>query len=150
MAVRGASGARRIELNRKAFDAITLAVADGAFALAVSIVEGADVPDAPPYGQGLVEGGGVVAFVGRKRVAVSRPGVKKPRACRLTPFGITVAGGYGFPGKYQEQGTVHQSPQPFLTPALMEGLPGAEGFIKLACKKAGVIGVKRAAVRASG
>lgn len=152
MAARGASGARRIVLNRAAFDAITLAVADGAFELAKAVIEGARVPDAAPYAEGLVQGGAAIAFVGSKRVGVwSKTGasVKKPRAAKLSK-GITVIGGFGFPGRYQESGTIHQPARPFLTPALMARLPDAEGFIKGACKRHGVISAKRAAQRAAG
>jgi hypothetical protein len=145
----GASGARRIVLNRQAFDAITLAVADGAFELAKAVIEGADVPDATPLGKGLIQGGGVLAFVGKKRVGVATTGgqtsVKKPRAAKLSAFGITVIGGFGFPGRFVETGTVHMAPEPFLTPELMATLPDAEGFVKAACIKHKVIGAARAA-----
>jgi hypothetical protein len=144
---RGASGARRIVLNRAAFGAITLAVADGAFELAKSVIAGADVPDAAPYAVGLVQGGAAIAFVGKKRVGVwSKTGasVKKPRAAKLSD-GITVIGGFGFPGRFVEEGTVHMSAHPFLTPELMADLPDAENFIKAACRKHKIIGATRAA-----
>ena len=147
MATRGASGARRIVLNRAAFDEITLAVADGAFELAKAVGNGADVPDAAPYAVGLVQGGAAIAFVGSKRVGVwSKTGasVKKPRAARLSK-GITVIGGYGFPGRFVESGTVHMGPEPFLTPELMATLPDAEGFIKAACVRRKVVSAARAA-----
>jgi hypothetical protein len=134
-------------LNRAAFDAITLAVADGAFELAKGVVNGATVPDAAPYGEGLIEGGAAIAFVGSKRVGVfSKTGasVKKPRAAKLTK-GITVIGGYGFPGRMVESGTVHMGAQPFLTPELMATLPDAQNFIKAACERHRVIGKQRAA-----
>lgn len=143
----GASGARRIVLNRAAFDAITLAVADGAFELAKSVIEGADVPDAAPYAVGLVQGGAAIAFVGSKRVGVfSKTGasVKKPRAAKLSK-GITVIGGFGFPGRFVESGTTNMGAQPFLTPELMATLPDAEGFIRVACVKHKVVGAARAA-----
>lgn len=137
-----ASSARRIEINRAKFDEITLAVADGMFELAKSIVLSAHPPDAPPYGQGLVQGGGVVAFAGNKRVGVAATGgqgaITKPRAAKLDPTGITVIGGFGFPGRFLEEGTVHTRAQPFLTPALMSGVSGAEPFIKAACAKRGI------------
>jgi len=148
MATRGASGARRIVLNRAAFDEITLAVADGAFELAKSIVAGADVPDAAPYAVGLVQGGAVLAYVGKKRVGIwSKTGtasVKKPRAAKLST-GVTVIGGFGFPGRFVESGTVHMAAEPFLTPELMADLPDAEGFIRLACVNRKVISAGRAA-----
>jgi len=143
----GASGARRIVLNRAAFDEITLAVADGAFELAKAVIEGAQVPDAAPYAEGLVQGGAALAYVGSKRVGLwSKTGatVKKPRAAKLSK-GITVIGGYGFPGRYQESGTVNQSARPFLSPELLARLPDAESFVKAACTRHKVIGKERAA-----
>ena len=143
----GASGARRIVLNRAAFDEITLAVADGAFEIAKAVIEGAQVPDAAPYAEGLVEGGAAIAYVGSKRVGMwSKTGaaVKKPRAAKLSK-GITVVGGYGFPGRFKEGGTVNMPADPFLTPELMATLPDAEGFIKAACIKHKVVGAARAA-----
>lgn len=165
MAARGASGARRIVLNRAAFDAITLAVADGAFELAKKIIDGARPPDYPidvwvksgPHageqrafrtGEGLPKHAGVLAYVGSKRVGVySKRGatsVSKPKAAKLSK-GVTVIGGFGFPGRFVEEGTVHMGAQPFLTPELMADLPDAEGFIKAACIKHKVIGAARAA-----
>ena len=168
--------AHRIVLNRAAFDAITLAVADGAFDLARAIVDDAHAPDAPPYGVGLTKRHGVVAYVGRRRVAATEPlggydyvkvtppsgnyladalaagtagrvsnTVKKPQAAKLTTFGITVIGGYGFPGRFQEAGTAKQPARPFLTPSLLAHLPGAEGFIKLAAIRHKIVGAQRAA-----
>jgi hypothetical protein len=145
-----AKGARKMVLNRAAVDQIILATADGLFELAKSIVQNADVPDAAPYGVGLVQGGGAVAYVGKKRVAEwSKTGdtVKKPRAAKLSPKGtdgVTVIFGYGFPGRFQEVGTVKQAAKPFLTPATMAELPAAEGYIRAAWFKSGVISAKRA------
>ena len=144
----GASGARRIVLNRAAFDEITLAVADGAFEIAKAVVNGADVPDAAPYGEGLVQGGAALAFVGSKRVGVfSKTGasVKKPKDAKLSK-GITIIGGYGFPGRFVESGTIHAAPHPFLTPALLAILPDAEGYIKAAAIRHRIIGATRARV----
>jgi hypothetical protein len=135
-------------LNRQAFDAITLAVADGAFELAKAVVLGANVPDATPLGQGLIQGGGVLAYVGRKRVGVASTGgqtsVKKPRAAKLSK-GITVIGGFGFPGRFVEEGTVNMAAQPFLTPELMATLPDAEGYIRAAAIKHRVVSASRRA-----
>jgi hypothetical protein len=146
---------KRVVLNHAALDAITMAVADGAFALAKAVIFGADVPDATPYGEGLVRSGGVIAYVDRKLVATTATGpgtdgdptVKKPRAAKLGP-GIVVIGGYGFPGRFQEAGTVHQPARPFVTPELMATLPEARGFILAACVKHKVISSKRTATGA--
>jgi hypothetical protein len=148
MAARGASGAARIVLNRAAFDELTLAEADGLFELAKSIVDGADVPDAEPYGVGLVQGGAALAFVGRKRVDVySKAGdpVKKPRAAKLSSSGITVIGGYGFPARFKETGTVKMAPEPFLTPELMAQVPDAGAFVRQAAIKRGIVSAGRRA-----
>jgi hypothetical protein len=145
----GASGTRRMVINRAAVDQIILATADGLFELGKKIVADADVPDAAPYGVGLVQGGGVIAFVGNKRVAVwSKTGdsVKKPRAAKLSPkgsMGVTVVFGYGFPGRFQEAGTIHQPSKPFLTPSALATLPAAEDLIRAAWYKSGVTSAKR-------
>ena len=142
-----ASSQRRVVLNRAAFDALTLAHADGLFELAKSVVDGAAVPDATPLGLGLIQGGGVLAFVGRKRVGIySKTGesVKKPRAAKLTD-GITVIGGYGFPARFVETGTVHMAAEPFLTPALMAKAPDAGLYIKAAVIRHGLVSANRAA-----
>jgi hypothetical protein len=144
--------AAKVVLNHAALDAITMAVADGAFDLARAVIFGADAPDATPYGEGLIRSGGVIAYVDRKLVATAATGpgidgdptVKKPRAAKLGP-GIVVIGGYGFPARFQEAGTIHQPARPFVTPELMSTLPDAEGFIRLACVNRKVISAGRAA-----
>ncbi len=145
--------AAKVVLNRAALDAITRATADGLFELAKAVVTGADVPDRPPWGIGLVRGGGVIAYVDKKLVSTFSTGsdatVKKPRAAKLGP-GVVVIGGYGFPARFIESGTIHQPPRPFLTPELMATLPDAHGFVKAAAIKHKVISTKRAAARAAG
>lgn len=119
----------RVVLNRQAFGELTLASADGLFALAVEIVEEARPPDAPPQGQGLVEGGGALAWAGKKKVAGTTIGgrqIKKPRALRLSPTDATAIAGFGFPARFVELGTVDTQAQPFLTPAVGRVLPHAE------------------------
>jgi hypothetical protein len=107
------------------------------------------VPDAPPIGLGLIQGGGVLAYVGSKRVGVySKYGatsVKKPRAAKLDKA-VTVIGGYGFPAMFVESGTIHNNPEPFLTPELMAEIPNAGSFVQLACIKRGVISGSRRAL----
>lgn len=144
--------AAKVVLNHAALDEITRATADGLFELAKAIISGADVPDATPFGEGLVDQGGVIAYVDRKPVASystgADPTVKKPRAARLGP-GVVIIAGYGFPGRFQESGTVHQPARPFLTPKLMADLPDAAGFVRAALAKHKVISARRAAVRAA-
>jgi hypothetical protein len=144
-----ANRAKRVVLNRAAFDAITIAIADGAFELAKSIIGSVHVPDAPPIGKGLVQHGGVLAFVGKKRVGAWSTGPElpftRPKASKLTAVGVTVIGGFGKPMKLYETGSIHQPARPVVTPALMSGLPGAEPFIKAACRKHKIIGAARKA-----
>lgn len=140
------ASAKRIVLNRKWFAEADLAAADALFGLASKIVFGAVVPDEAPLGLGLIEGGGVVAFVGDVRVAEATTGaggtVKKPRAAKLSSH-ITIIGGYGFPGRFLETGTVKMAAEPFLTPSLMDFLPEAEGFIHAAFVKRGLVSALR-------
>jgi len=124
--------AAKVVLNRAALDEVVRKAADGAFEFAKSIIDGADVPDATPFGEGLVTQGGVIAYVDRKLVATyakNGDSVKKPRGAKLGK-GIVIVGGYGFPGRFQETGTVKQAARPFLTPEVMADLPDAEVFIK--------------------
>lgn len=148
MAPRGASGARRIVINRAFFDALTLASADGLLELSKEIIDAAQVPDAAPLGQGLVEGGGAIAFAGRKRVGVYATGgqtsVKKPRAAKLAKSGVTVIAGFGFPARFLEVGTAKMPARPFVTPALMERVPDVGPYIAQAAKKAGLTSRTRA------
>lgn len=111
----------RVVLNRKAVRAVQVAIADGLFEVARTIIEVADPPDATPFGAGLVTQGGALAYVGDKKVGGwSQRGTqpKKPRAYKVRGQGaITAIAGFGFPGRFQEMGTVHHAAQPFLTPA---------------------------------
>lgn len=114
----------RVELNRAALGPngrVELAIADGITAAAQMIVEIADPPDAPPFGQGLVQRGGWLGYVGGKKVGgggTDGKQPKKPRAFRPGKAGYIVAmAGFGFPARFQEFGTVNHDPQPFLTPA---------------------------------
>lgn len=125
---RGASSNRRIELNRSLIDALVLAEGDGLYNAALAAVRQAPVPDAPPYGRGLFEGGGAIAFVNGKRIADSRIGgrtIRIPRGVRVSKLGVVAAGGFGFPARLVEFGTLSQRPQPFLTPTLLAEYPNA-------------------------
>lgn len=159
MAARGASGAHRMILNRSTLDAITLATGDAMFEMTKAVVASADPPDATPFGVGLVTTGGVAVWVrGRKIAEWSTDGsaVKPPRAARVSKQGVIAIGGYGFPGRFQELGTVKQQADPFLTPALMAEQPNAGVFVKAAMARrlaskpgAGVVSAKIAAIKAA-
>jgi HK97 gp10 family phage protein len=111
-----------VVLNRAALDELHLALADGVEAIARTIVETADPPDATPFGVGLVTQGGWAVYSGSKKVAGGSLGgaqPQKPRAFRTVPGAITGFAGFGFPGRFQETGTVHQPARPFFTPAVL-------------------------------
>lgn len=123
----------RVVINRQAFDEITLAIADGLFAVAERVLEVVHPPDAPPQGQGLVQGGGAVAYVGNKKVNGTTIGgkqIKKPRNLRAQPGEAVAAVGFGFPARFEELGTVDAPANPFLTPAVMQ-VAGGEAEVIL-------------------
>lgn len=131
MAVRGQA---RVVLNREAVSAIDLAMARGFESLAFQVLRAVHVPDAAPFGEGLVEGGAFITYVDGKRIG-GDPDAKKPRAFLVRGKGVGVAVGFGFPGRFQELGTVHQPPRPFLTPAVLD-VVGDEGAVVGALRSA--------------
>ena len=126
----------RVVLNRKALDGITLAIADGAHAVAKAIVLEADPPDASPFGEGLVTSGGTLVYVGSKKVdgwSMRGQQPKKPRRFRVPKTqGVAAIAGFGFPGRFQEFGTVNQRAQPFLAPARDRVIPRAVAILRQA------------------
>jgi len=116
----------RVVLNRAALDAITLGLADGLLALADAVIAATKVPDAPVLGMGLIETGSTVAYVLGKKVGGT---AKKPKAMKVKSMGVAIAGGFGFPAHFAEFGTINEPARPFLTPALMETVPGAGPYI---------------------
>jgi len=130
-----ARGGSRVTLNRQALSALELGIADGLGELGRTIVETAEPPDAEPYGVGLVTSGGYLVFAGSKKVdgwhqEGRQP--KKPRAARgsLRERIITLFVGWGFPGRFQEHGTIHHDPQPFARPAVRQVLPQAQEIVR--------------------
>jgi hypothetical protein len=122
----------RTVLNRAAFHEIDLALADALFEEAVRIVESAHPPDAPPFGEGLLEGGGAIAWAGTKKVNGTTIGGKqivKPRALKLDPTKVTAIAGWGFPARFVELGTIDTPAEPFLGPAAAAEAPGAKAAI---------------------
>lgn len=128
----------RMVLNRKAFAEVELAEVDGMFAVAERVLEVARVPDAPPHGRGLIEGGGAIAYAGRKKVngtLIGGRSIKKPRDARLDPSGLTVIVGFGFPARFVELGTIDTPAEPFLTPAVAAVVPNAEVIVSAATRR---------------
>ena len=108
-------------LNRAAMTELGVAIAEGVEEVARTIVEVADPPDATPWGEGLVTSGGWLVYLGPKKIGGgSQDGrqPKKPRSWRVRESeGIHGIAGFGFPGRFQEMGTVNHAAQPFLVPA---------------------------------
>lgn len=114
----------RVVLNRKAIDGIYLAAADGAFAVAKAHNVATHPPDAPPYGQGLVQGGGALVFVNGKKVDGTTIGgrqIKKPRQLNVKDYPVVAMSGWGFPGRFVQFGTVDTPAQPFFLMSTIEG-----------------------------
>lgn len=125
----------RMVLNREALHGLDLAMAKGLESMALHVLEVVDVPDAAPYGEGLVEGGGWLSYVDGKKVAGDPQVKRKPRDFKVRGQGVGVAVGFGFPARFQEMGTVNQPPRPFLTPAVMQ-VAGDPGFVTNAIRSA--------------
>lgn len=119
----------RVVLNRKALTEFGVIIAEGVEEVARTIVEVADPPDATPWGEGLVTRGGWLVYLGPKKIGGGgqdgrQP--KKPRAFRVQGSDVIQAiAGWGFPGRFQEMGTVHHAAQPFAMPAADRVVPHA-------------------------
>jgi hypothetical protein len=139
----------RVVLNRAALEAVDLAVADGLLEQAQRIVEAArppsDVGQTPDVTHGhprpaLIDTGGAAVWAGKKKVGGAKTlgkEVSKPRAVRLDVGIITAIGGFGFPGRFQEMGTVHQPARPFLTPKFLAMAPDVAGPLREAVRRHG-------------
>lgn len=136
----------RVEINRAALDEVRAGFADGVFdiARAIGAVAANDAPDAGTgvyptgapreFGQGLVDRVGAAVWVnGRKTHEWGSAGGSpdKPRELRVRSEAAVIGVvGAGFPGMFQELGTVHHPAQPFMTPAASEVI-GSEANVRL-------------------
>jgi len=118
----------RVVVNRKALTAIREGEVAGMERLALAVLATAqpNVPDAPPYGEGLVVEGDYGVWSDGRKVA---GGASKPRSVR-TKEGVTIVVGYPFPMRFYEEGTIHQPARPVLTPAMLAELPNAHGYLR--------------------
>jgi hypothetical protein len=114
----------KVVLNRAALSEVHLALAEGVEEVCRTVVEVADPPDATPFGEGLVTRGGWLVYDGPKKVGGGSLGglqPKKPRAFKVKgTAGIVGIAGFGFPGRFQETGTVNQPARPWFTPAVVQ------------------------------
>ena len=113
----------RVVLNRNALTALGLAVGNGLEAFARLVVVDANPPDATPYGEGLVTQGGWLAYHRNKKIgggSLSGKQPRKPRGWRVSSNdSVEAIAGFGFPGRFQEMGTIHHAAQPFLWPSFL-------------------------------
>ena len=118
----------RVVINRKALTAIREGEVAGMERLALAVLATANpnVPDAPPYGEGLVVEGDYGIWADGKKVA---GGASKPRSLR-TKEGVTMITGYPFPMRFYEEGTVHQPARPVVTPAVLEDISNTPGYMQ--------------------
>lgn len=130
----------RVVLDRRELAAVVTAAGVGVYEWAADVVEDAadNAPDATPYGVGIVTGGGVVAYANGRKIgswaAEGEPDT--PRELGSTGRGeIAVAGGFRFPARFQELGTVRHGAQPFLSPALSRGTPQLAERVAAAVKR---------------
>lgn len=103
----------RVEFDVRAFDLMRREAAQGLLAVVEEALARADVPDATPYGQGLIQKGAAVAFIDGDRVGGE---ADLPRG--ESADGIVAYVGWPFPARFQEQGTIRQPARPFVTPAV--------------------------------
>jgi hypothetical protein len=111
----------KVVMNRQALTALGTDLAEGFGEVARTIVESAPAPDATPYGAGLVRNGGWLVYLGSKKIDGGGLDGKQPAKPRsfTTDDGISAIGGFGFPARFQEQGTVKQGARPFLWPTVL-------------------------------
>jgi len=118
----------RMTLNQSKLDAVVLAVADGVFEAGRTIIErfselAADSPFDPyPEGEGLPKQGGVLVYVENKKThgwSMRGDQPVKPRAARVATkeHSVVAVIGVGYPGRFNEAGTVNMPAHPALTPA---------------------------------
>lgn len=119
-----ASRTSRAILNRKTIDGITLAIADGAFEVAKAHQAATNAPDAPPYGRGLLQGGGAMVWANGKKVDGTTIGgrqITKPRRLNVKDYAVVAVSGWGFPARFVQFGTARQRAQAFFLMSTIEG-----------------------------
>lgn len=125
----------QVVMNKAALDAAQLGIADGAEELGRAILADAKAhaPDAPPYGQGLIESGVTAVWALGKLVAgdTSKAASKnKPRGMKVPKDQIVMFVGFEAPHAHLlELGTINMPAQPFLTPSFNRHISGAERFV---------------------
>jgi hypothetical protein len=124
---------RRTVLNYKTLGAMHQGLVDGLGEVGAEVIARTTPPDAEPFGKGLVTTGDWGVWAGTRKVAGTGT---KPRSVRLPRTGATLIVGYGFPGRFQELGTINQPARPFFTPAMLEEFPRVTDALKAPVRRA--------------
>lgn len=117
----------RVVVNRKALTAMEAGLVDTLEVLGERFVQTVHPPDATPFGEGLVTTPDWGVWANGRKVAGTAP---KPRAERMRKGLIALLMGEGFPGRFQETGTVKQAPNPHVTPAALGVIDDLEGVAR--------------------
>lgn len=141
----------RVVLNRKAFDTLTLGAADGLLEFSKDLLLAVHPPSDVAYETAaehaeeveqkrppLAQNGGALVFIGFKKVAgwgLDGRQPKRPYRTRLSRTRIQALAGFGFPGRFNEMGTIHQPSRPFFSPVIAEKIPDAQRTVKAGIKR---------------
>lgn len=123
----------RTVANKAALNAISNGLAEGMAGVGRAIIARTRPPDAEPFGKGLVTTGDWGVWVGTKKVDGT---ATKPRTVKTRTGVVTLVAGYGFPGRFQELGTINQPARPFLTPPVLEVTPTTPDYLRAPVKRA--------------
>lgn len=119
----------RVVINRQEITAIREGFVAGMESIGEQVLAMGEgkVPDATPFGQGLVTTGDYGVWADGRKVA---GGASKPRRA-VARRGVTLIVGYGFPGRFQALGTTEIAPNPdwFVTP-MNSVIPGTQRYLK--------------------
>jgi hypothetical protein len=112
---KGRRMSKSVVINRAALTELGLGIADGLLEIGERAIELSrpNVPDAPPEGKGLVQSGSWVVYIDKKKVGGTAT------ISRADKKGIVLYAGYGFPGRFNEIGTINQPARPFFAPAFL-------------------------------
>lgn len=123
----------RTVVNRKALDAISGGIVDGLAHMGATIIGRTRPPDAEPFGKGLVTTGDWGVWAGTRKVAGT---ASKPRGVKTAKGTIVMVVGFGFPGRFQELGTINQPARPFFTPVVLAETPATADHLRAPVRRA--------------
>jgi hypothetical protein len=121
----------KVKLNREGVDEVQLRVAAGMQRFSEAVIENAVVPDAPPYGEGLLTAGVAGVWIEGKLVAgTAKATPPRSQHFRFPPGACAVARFRSRVTHLLEFGTVHMEPRPIIRPAYVRTQPRALELIE--------------------